>query len=167
MEEAPPDLNTSPLLGSPDYLMRFFLDRVRNRKRIPTEVPASDITDAILHLEMGYSSLYSTHSPDWGLRDIAKRVLGELSRGVPNSITLSKTRDPKSVRASYILYITRALETNLNCHLTDDLVATVTRVVFEEESTTASIANKFRYRDDKNRFIGGIQHSSENAEKAG
>lgn len=82
------------------------------------------------------------------LVELLDTLITQIEGGVPSTQTIKKPRDAKAFRASYILRITEGLNA-APFHLTDDQVATVARVMLEDEAITPAIANRFRWRAEK------------------
>lgn len=101
------------------------------------------------------------------LSELLDVLLGNMSRGVPSTLTISKPRDAKVRRAKYILDITRAMESK-GFRLTDEQLATIVRTMLEDDAVTPAIANKFRYRKSADAPIGvEMQHSGDESENVG
>lgn len=95
------------------------------------------------------------------MHDLLGMLLDDLDGGVHSTQTISKPRDSKAFRANYILGITEGLRCAA-FRLTDEQVATVARVVLQDEAITPALANRFRWRPEKDVPIGAvIQDSSE------
>lgn len=163
LNQAPPMLDTTPLRGSPEGLVREFVSMAqglwyRSTGTDHLEVPNSALKDARI-----FSPLFQNYwgLPTWGLREIAARVLRDLEPGVLGTMTVRKPRDAKGVRAAYIQRATFYLEETYSVRLTNEEVATVVRVVFDESSTSPAIASKYRFRSNRVRMLGAIQHSDE------
>lgn len=169
MDQAPPWLDTTPLGRSPDWLAREFVGMATDIwKRQDRTNARSPPNDALAEAKR-FSHLYYNYwgPPPWGLRDIAARVLRDLDAGILGTMTIRKPRDQSGARAAYILRITYFLEETYGIRLTNEEVATVTRVAFDIPTATAAIASKYRFRKNMYRMLGAIQHSPDKPENVG
>lgn len=140
--------------------MRWMLAGV-GVKVVPGDVPLHKYDERSGELQVDERTVTRTQEstvPLW-LDDLLEALLEELSKGVPSTQTISKPRDAKAFRASYILRVTEKINA-FPFHLTDEQVAAVARVALQDDAITPALANRFRWRPEKSMQLGAIVQDS-------